>query len=103
MIASIMSSFISFDLNKEEELLAYSFNDCQIAGIQNLLSSAAEEIIKVVMETDELSLEGAKKLAYTKGQIDILKYLLAMADSIKEQRKEEADAAANNPSNNSQY
>lgn len=86
------SSFISFELNMDEELLAYEYSDLQMAGLQNELASCAEELIKVVMETDELSLEGAKKLAYTKGKIDILKYLLANGDAIKEQRKAEQAA-----------
>jgi len=89
MKASLMSSFIAFELNEEEELAAFAYNDCQIAGIQNELSSCAEELLKVIMETDEVSLDGAKKMAYTKGQIDILKYLLARGDSIKEQRAAE--------------
>lgn len=95
MKASIMSSFIAFDLTPEEELQAFTYNDCQLAGIQNQLASCAEDLIRVVLETDELSLEGAKKMAYTKGQIDILKYLLARGDAIKEQRKEDQDAADN--------
>lgn len=89
------SSFLAFELTKEEEGYAYAYNECQMAGIQNELASCAEELIKVVMETDELSLEGAKKLAYTKGKIDILKYLLAMGDTIKEQRLAEQNAQEN--------
>lgn len=91
-----LSSFISFELTREEEGYAYEYNECQMAGIQNELASCAEELIKVVMETDELSLEGAKKLAYTKGKIDILRYLLAMGDTIKEQRLAEQAAAEGN-------
>lgn len=88
MKADIMSSFLSFELTPEEELAAYEFNDCQMAGIQNQLAGYAEDLLKVVHETDDLSLVGAKKLAYTKGAIDALKHLLAMADTIKEQRAE---------------
>ena len=88
-----LSSFISFDLNAEEELLAYEFSDVQIAGIQNLLAAAAEDLIKVALEAADLSLEGAKKLAYTKGQVDSLRHLLVMADVIKERREAERQAA----------
>lgn len=91
-----LSSFISFELTQEEELLAFTYNECQMAGIQNELASCAEELVKVVMETDELSLDGAKKLAYTKGKIDILKYLLAMGDTIREQRLAEQAAQDQN-------
>jgi hypothetical protein len=95
MKVAMLSSFISFELDPGEELLAYEYTDLQVAGLQNELATSAEQLITAVMETDELSLEGAKKLAYTKGQIDILKYLLARADAIREQRAEE-QAAKNN-------
>lgn len=87
MKANILSSFVSFELTGEEEAAAYEYNDCQIAGIQNLIAGYAEELIKVVLETDEFSLDGAKKLAYTKGSIDALKYLLSAADIQKENRE----------------
>lgn len=88
MKVNMLSSFTAFELTPEEEKAAYEFNDCQIAGIQNLISGYAEDLVKVVLDTDEFSLEGAKKLAYTKGSIDALKYLLVAADTQKEQREQ---------------
>jgi hypothetical protein len=84
MKAAKLSSFHCFELTTEEEIQAYTYNDCQVAGIQNLIAAAAEEIVSVALEADQLSLEAQKKLAYTKGQIDILKTLLARADVIAE-------------------
>lgn len=87
-----LSSFISFELTNEEELLAYEYTELQMAGLQNELASSAEKLITVIMETDDLSLDGAKKLAYTKGQIDILKYLLARGECLKQDRLAEEEA-----------
>ena len=97
MKADILSSFISFELSPEEELAAFTFNDCQIAGIQNYLASQAEDLLKVTLEVDELSLDDIKKRAYTKGCINTAKYFLSMADTIKCQR-EEAERDGNNNS-----
>lgn len=89
MKASILSSFISFELTQEEETAAYTFNDCQIAGIQNMIAAYAEDILRVSVDMDELSVEAQKKLAYTKGNIASLKFLLDRADVLAEARKEE--------------
>lgn len=89
MKATIMSSFIAFELSPEEEIAAYTFNDCQIAGIQNMISSYAEDILRVSVDLDELSVAAQKQLAYTKGQIAALKYLLDRADVIAEAKKAE--------------
>jgi lipopolysaccharide export system protein LptA len=91
MKPSKMSSFIAFDLLPEEELQAFTYNDLQVAGIQNLISAAAEEIVSVALEADQLSLDAQKKLAYTKGQIDILKTLLARADVVAETLAQEQE------------
>lgn len=96
MKAAAMSSFISFELSPQEEIEAYKYNDCQIAGIQNLIAAAAEEIVSISINSDQLSLEEQKKLAYTKGQIAILKTLLSRADVIKE-AIEAAQQEGNNP------
>jgi len=85
MQADILSSFIAFKLTPEEEVQAYNYNDLQLAGIQNLVAAAAEEILQVTLEVNQLDLDAQKKLAYTKGQLDILKTLLARSDVIKEQ------------------
>ena len=92
MIASIQSSFIAFVLTSEEEVQAYEYTDLQIAGIQNLISAAAEEILRETLTEDQLSLEAQKKLAYTKGQIDILKCLLARADVVRDSLQNKQDA-----------
>lgn len=83
-----LSSFIAYELTPEEEIQAFTYSDMQTAGIQNLISAAAEEIVSVALTEDQLSLESQKKLAYTKGQIEILKLILARADILREQQKE---------------
>lgn len=84
MIADIKSSFIAFQLTPEEEREAYKYNDAQIAGIQNLISAAAEDLVQTLITNDRNTLEEQVKLAYTKGQIDILKNILGRADVIAE-------------------
>lgn len=84
MIVDMKSSFVAFSLTLQEEVDAYTYNDQQIAGIQNLIAAGAEEIVSVALTEDQLSLEAQKKLAYTKGQIDILKLLLSRADVVRE-------------------
>lgn len=91
MRADLQSSFLAFELSTEEELLAYSYTDVQVAGIQNLIAAAAEDILRITLDTDQLSLEAQKKLAYTKGQMDILKCILARADVLREQKALEAE------------
>ena len=88
MKASILSSFLAFELTPEEELQAFDYNDLQVAGIQNMIAASAEDILKTTLEVDQLSLDAQKKLAYTRGQMDILKYLLARADALVEERKQ---------------
>lgn len=88
MKASILSSFLAFELTPEEELQAFDYNDLQVAGIQNMIAASAEDILKTTLEVDQLSLDAQKKLSYTRGQMDILKYLLARADALVEERKQ---------------
>lgn len=92
MKLATLSSFVSYELIDSEELLAYEYNELQLAGLQNELATCAEQLITVAMEAADLSLEGAKKLAYTKGQIDLLKYLISRSDVLKQQRKDDQDA-----------
>lgn len=99
MKACVMSSFVAFELTPEEENAAYSYNDCQVAGIQNMIAAAAEDIVRISLSVDELSLEEQKKLAYTRGQIAILKTLLARSDVLAEQFKEAQEAELHKHSN----
>ncbi|HXQ39332.1 MAG TPA: hypothetical protein VN843_35355 [Anaerolineales bacterium] len=101
MIANIKSSFIAFELNTDEEREAYRYNDLQIAGIQNLIAAGAEELVQALITNDRNSLEEQVKLAYTKGQIDILKNLLGRADVAAEEAERKAELERlQNPSNN---
>lgn len=85
MKARIESSFISFELTTDEEREAFKYNDNQVAGIQNYIAAAAEELVQALITNDRNSLEEQVRLAYTKGQIDILKTLLARSDAIAEE------------------
>lgn len=82
MKADILSSFIKFELSPEEEKLAFKYTDEQVAGIQNYIADAAEELVEHLVTSDRNSLEEQVKLGYTKGQIDILKTLLARSEAI---------------------
>lgn len=105
MKASINSSFISFELTTEEEIEAFKYSDAQIAGIQNYIAAAAEELVQALVTNDRNSLEEQVRLAYTKGQIDILKTLLARSDAIADelaykQAQEELNSQNQFPANN---
>lgn len=89
MIADIKSSFIAFQLTPEEERQAFKFNDLQVAAIQNLIASNAEDLVNVLLTNDRNSLEEQVKLAHTKGQIEILKYLLARSEVLAEEAEAE--------------
>jgi hypothetical protein len=96
MIASLNSSFISFELTPEEEREGYKFNDNQIAVIQNLIAACAEDLVKVLITSDRNSLEEQVKLAYTKGQIDGYKCLLARSESMAEEAAAAEELARQN-------
>lgn len=81
MKASDLSSFIAYDLTAIEEKSAYTYNEAQLAGIQNVLSGAAEELVKAPLDEDDTSIPGIKRRAYLQGQIAALKYLLSLHDS----------------------
>lgn len=89
MIADIKSSFIAFSMTPEEEREGFRFNDLQVAAIQNIIASCAEDLVNTLITNDRNSLEEQVKLAHTKGQIEILKYLLARSEVLAE----EAEAA----------
>lgn len=77
-----LSSFISYDLDVVEYRAAYTFNEAQRAGIQNLLAASAEDLLKRLLSEDDTSIEAVKKSAYTQGMIAAYKHLLSLHDSI---------------------
>lgn len=85
MKLSEMSSFVSFDLNPEEELAAYTFTEVQRAGLQNTLSAAAEELLLIRLDERLGSEEERIKAAYTRGQIDTCKFLLERSLVLEEE------------------
>ena len=97
MKADILSSFIKFELSPEEEKIAFKYSDEQIAGIQNYIADAAEDLVENLITKDRNTLEEQVKLAYTKGQIDILKVLLARSEAIAAQEEYELAQQEQNP------
>lgn len=93
MKISALSSFVAYDLTAIEERSAYTYNEAQLAGIQNVLAGAAEELLKVPLEEDDTSVPGIKRRAYLQGQISALKYLLSLHDGFNspEQTQKEGD------------
>lgn len=81
MVPSNLSSFICYELDPTEEAHAYTYTHLQIAGIQNQIAAAAEEMLRTPLDLDETSIEAIKKRSYLKGQIVALKHLLALHDS----------------------
>lgn len=100
MQISRVSSFTAYELTPQEEQSGYNFNEANRAVIQNLLSAAAEDFLAVGLkgEGNELILSMDEKLrvAELRGQVNILKYLLEAADTIK-QEVEAAQDRKNNP------
>lgn len=84
MKPSLKSSFIAYELEEKEQLAAYNFTSLQLAGIQNLLAAAAEEIINPPLDMDDESLPAIKKRAYLQGQVAILKHLLEMHEAFSQ-------------------
>lgn len=82
------SSFVSFELTPVEHISAYTYNEAQLAGIQNQLAAAAEDFLKLSLSEDDTSISSIKKRAYTQGMINAYKYLLSMHDSVTTPTKE---------------
>lgn len=76
------SSFVSYELTPSEQVGAYSFTGLQKAGLQNLLSAAAEEYLSKPLDEDDTSIQAIKRKAYLQGQIAILKHLLELSDNL---------------------
>lgn len=100
MQISLKSSFTAFELTVQEENSGYQFNEANRAVIQNLLSAAAEDFLAVGLQGDGseliLSMDEKLRVAELRGQINILKYLLQAADTVK-QEIEAAQNKLNNP------
>lgn len=79
------SSFFSFQLTPEQEVEGYTFNELNMAVIQNLISASAEDIIRIRLDGKMLTQEEEVKLATEAGKIEILKYLLAASNILKEE------------------
>jgi hypothetical protein len=93
MKASTLSSFVAYDLTPVEEKSAYTYNEAQLAGIQNVLAGAAEELVKAPLDEDDTSVPGIKRRAYLQGQISAMKYLLSLHDGFNSpvETQEEGD------------
>lgn len=83
MNVSLLSSFTAFELTPEEELAGLTFNEAQRAVIQNHISAAAEDILRLTLAAEPTA-ERNIEIAYAQGQIGALKYLLDSADQRKE-------------------
>lgn len=78
MIPSTASAFISYELEPLELQSAYTFSAVQLAGIQNLIAQAAEEVLQIPLDVIDTSIPDIKKRAYLQGQIYILRHLLSL-------------------------
>ena len=83
MQLSKLSTFVSYDLEPNEQRAAYTFNSAQLAGIQNLIAAAAEELMVARLGEDDLSVDSIKRSAYLQGQIALGKHLLELHDSLR--------------------
>jgi hypothetical protein len=77
------SSFIAYELTEVEYRAAYTYNEAQIAGIQNQLAAAAEEFLNLPLDEDDTDIKSIKRRSYLQGQISICKYLLSLHDAVR--------------------
>ncbi len=100
MNISTKSSFTAYELTPVEETSGYTFNEANKAVIQNLLSAAAEDFLAVGLQGDGkeliLSMDEKLRVAELRGQINILKFLLQAADTVKQEIEAMQDKL-NNP------
>ncbi len=81
MLVNTNSSFVKFNLTKDEFAIGCCFTPEQRAVIQNLIADAAEE--KVALTYDPLNpLQFTQVEAELQGKIGILKYLLELQSTI---------------------
>lgn len=76
MNISLESSFTKFDLTEGEELAGFTFNDANKAVIQNLISDAAEDLVRMSLLSGALTSAEITKIEFQRGAIETLKYLL---------------------------
>lgn len=77
-----VNSFARVDLTPEEERQAYSFTQLQLAGIQNLISEAAEDLLRQPLDEDDITIPSIKRRAFLRGQIAVLRHLQALHDNL---------------------
>ena len=71
----IPNSFTSYIMTEQEALTASSFTNLQIQYLQNLLSVAAEEKLRLKFDHNDPT-EYAKQVAYKQAEIDTYTYLI---------------------------
>lgn len=85
MTPSTRSSFLGYEMSEEEIKQAYSYSELQRAGIQNLIADAAEELLTAPLSENDTDIVAIKRRALLQGQIGILKYLLELHETTKDQ------------------
>ena len=78
------SIFTKYELTEDEVLNAHIYTDLQVAGIQNLLADAAEDLVNIPLDVDDSSVDGKNKRAFTQGMVQAYKYLLETHQANKE-------------------
>ncbi len=75
MAHPIANTFSSYTLNEQEVKLGSQLTSLNVAVIQNLRSTIAEEKLNLVFTPNDV-LSYTQQEAYLKGQLDILQHLL---------------------------
>jgi hypothetical protein len=70
-----LNTFSSYNLTEDEEKSGSQLSSLNVAMIQNLRSSIAEEKLNLVFTPNDV-LSYTQQEAYLKGQLDILSFLL---------------------------
>jgi len=70
-----LNTFSSYNLTQEEEKSGSQLSSLNVAMVQNLRSSIAEEKLNLVFTPNDV-LSFTQQEAYLKGQLDILSFLL---------------------------
>ena len=79
------SLFNKYVLTEEERAQAYALSPLTRAELQTLMAGAAEEMIQEIFKSKLTAVEERENIRYLQGQIDILKQILAMAESYQDE------------------
>lgn len=83
MKVDLNSPYIKYELDDNELLTSQVLSDLNIAGIQNLIASTAEDLLNIPLNLSDVSEEGKNKRAFTQGMLLAYKHILELHNNAK--------------------